>query len=152
MSQLVWGKEIMPLGNIVQESHKMQMVSLNSTYIALLLFWEQERIHLCQLLRCVNWSRIYKFWVPLKFGSWSRRWNASLSFLEQINSTVLQTHLDFRNVLAFFVLCGSCTASFCFSFNKDVSDWSPGSPGLISFFWLFLVHYFMTVYSYKIRD
>lgn len=41
MSQLVWGKEIVPLGNIVQESHKMQMVSLNSTYIALLLFWEQ---------------------------------------------------------------------------------------------------------------
>lgn len=28
----------MPLGNIVQESHKMQMVPLNRTYIDLVLF------------------------------------------------------------------------------------------------------------------
>jgi len=40
----------MPLGNIVQESHKMQMVYLESTYIVLFsFFWgERKRIRFCQ--------------------------------------------------------------------------------------------------------
>lgn len=47
MSELVWGKNH-ALGDIVQESHKMQIVYLKITYIDLFLFVERKRVHFCQ--------------------------------------------------------------------------------------------------------
>lgn len=89
MSELVWGKKIMPLGNIVQESHKMQMVPLNRTYIDLFSFWEEEKDPPLSVAEMCQLELNPQLWMPLKFGSWSRPWIASLSFIEQINSAEL---------------------------------------------------------------
>lgn len=114
MSELVWGKKIMPLGNIVQESHKMQMVPLNRTYIDLFSFWEEERDPPLSVAEMCQLELNPQFWMPLKFGSWSRPWIASLSFIEQINSAELPSPFRLQQCSDLFVLCASCTSSLLF--------------------------------------
>lgn len=136
MSELAGGKKTMPGGNIVQESHKMQMVPLNRAYSDLFLFWEEEKDPPLSVAEMCGLELNPHFWVPLKSGSCSRPWKAAqLSGANQTSSApkALQTSAMFWPL---FVLGASCTSS-CFSPLVRLCEVGPWVSRAYSFFLTF---------------